>query len=273
MDEFYYNRSERIDTQSTVHRAKTERSLSMSEETSDTKGTTSVQASQRVTSMFQKENQLNLQDIAKDVKYKTHEIPTGQSLSKVQSLSSIRDVGCTNPMAYTLWHHPTLNENNEFKLGQDSTGSSIPNLNHNDRWTIHENWDLLNRLDSTPYVPKSIATPNSFKTSWPQLDEENDTHDDNDDDHDDVWNNGSSPLFVPVTKPKMGGVTATTSAAVLRDEATIAGSATGESNQSMGTLFHRRHSLPEFISKPIAVRPLSSSSWSSLSSGLKDFIK
>ena len=176
-------------------------------------------------------------------------------------------------MAYTLWHHPTLNENYSTKQGEGSTADTTchsKNLNHDDAWTIHENWDLLNQLDSTEYASKSIATTATFKSVGSPVDEGNDfdiddNSNNNDDDDEDDWN---SALFVPVTTTMTGGVTATRTKAWMND--TTAAVSAASMSTLTNTTRHRRHSLPEYIPRPIAVRPLSTSS--SSSSGIQNLI-
>ena len=278
MDEFDNDSIVRFDTPSSVLAASTAKlSLSIPNDKSHNRGKLSSQDLHHVTNIYQKENQVNTtQEITWNVVHKNDDIRMGRSLSKVQSLSSIRDIGCTNPMAYTLWHHPTLNENYSTKQGEGSTADTTchsKNLNHDDAWTIHENWDLLNQLDSTEYASKSIATTATFKSVGSPVDEGNDfdiddNSNNNDDDDEDDW---KSALFVPVTTTMTGGVTATRTKAWMNDTTTAVSAA------SMSTLTnttrHRRHSLPEYIPRPIAVRPLSTSSSSSSSSGLHNLIK
>ena len=275
MDEFDNDGIVRFDTPSSVLAASTAKlSLSIPNDTSHNRGKLSSQDLHRVTNKYQKENQVNTtQEITWNVVHKNDDIRMGRSLSKVQSLSSIRDIGCTNPMAYTLWHHPTLNENYSTKQGEGSTAdttSHSKNLNHDDAWTIHENWDLLNQLDSTEYASKLIATTATFNSAGSPVDEGNDfeiyDNSNNNDDDEDDWN---SAMFVPVTTTMTGGVTATRTVAWMND-ATTAVSAASMSTLT-NTTRHRRHSLPEYIPRPIAVRPLSTSS--SSSSGLHNLIK
>jgi hypothetical protein len=60
--------------------------------------------------------------------------------SKVIDPKAVRDVGCCNPMALTLWHHP-------------SNDNGLPPLSNNDSIQddsmVYENWELLNHFDST----------------------------------------------------------------------------------------------------------------------------
>ena len=265
MDEFDEESIEHFDALSTFHALE-----AVNDKTSaaGSNGRISTQGNHRSTNFHHKENRINMQEITKNFEYKNEDIRLGQSLSKVESLSSIRDVGCTNPMAHTLWHHPTLNESYQTKQEEHSSiRSSIPT--HDDHWTIHENWDLLNRFDSVHEDSKL------FEMSSPRFDANNDK------DVNDDWNT-SSPLFLPLTTTmiRIDGVPATTTAAaamnVLMDDTATAATTTIDPRVSMTSSIgaHRRQSLPDCVSRPIAVRPFSSSSSSSsLSSEFQSLIR
>ena len=215
------------------------------------------------TKMQQKENQSNKQEITNSMDYKIDGIRMGQSLSKVHSLSSIRDTGCANPMAYTLWHHPTFNEISQTKLEECATSVNDQDIRHNDRWTIHEDWDLLNQLDSSRSVSMSSTTLTRLKISTPPSDEDNDV-DALADDDDDHWKLISSPVFVPLSSTGTSGIATNTAHAMaaLRDDTST--TTEDPKRMSLSNLSsHRRHSLPEYISRPIARRPLSTSCASS----------
>lgn len=240
------------------------KSLSMQDETSAGKVNDPSQIHHYLTNMQQKENKLNKQEIAKNMEYKVDDIRMGQSLSKVQSLSSMRDAGCTNPMAYTLWHHPTFNEIYQPKREEYVTSGGETTTNHNDHWTIHENWDLFNQLDSTQHSSKSTPILSALTINASRLDEDNNVDDTGDD-----WNT-SSPVFVPLSKSWTGGIATTTTYAMTEDTATTIIDPNNKTT-SFGISCPRRHSLPEYISRPIARRPLSTSTTSS--SGLQNLIE
>ncbi len=269
MDEFGEESIEHFDALSTFHV-----SQAVNDKTSATDGSGSTQVNPRSTNNHQKENRMNMQEITKNLEYNIEDIRLGQSLSKVESLSSIRDVGCTNPMAHTLWHHPTLNESYQTKQEEHSSISSS-NPNHDDHWMVHENWDLPNRFDGAHEDSKLTTTIATFEISSPRFDVNNDK------DVNDDWNT-SSPLFLPLTTTTMiriDGVPATTTAAaamnVLMDDTATAATTSTDPSVSMTSSIgaHRRHSLPDCISRPIAVRPFSTSSSSSLSSEFQSLIQ
>ena len=253
MDEIDYDSTgiELFGTPSTFHASKSKIPFSRQDDTFDNNGKA---GRNRAAIVHQKENQMNVQKVTTNVEYKNDDLRMGRSLSKVQSLSSIRDIGCTNPMAYTLWHHPTLNEKHASKQEEGSIE--------------HENWDLLNHLHSMNYhAQKSISAPTNYTPSNPRFNEKSHHDDDDDiDDNDDEWNT-TSPLFVPLTTTTTDEVTATTRAVVWMDHTTTNTDALATRDSDLSTttsiICPRRHSLPECISRPIAIRPLLSSSMSS----------
>jgi hypothetical protein len=257
MDELDYDSIERFDTPSRFHTDTREESLPMEDEMN---GKVHHHHHHRLSNMNYKENQLNQQPTSNYTDYKNDYLRMGQrSFSKVQSLSNIRDIGCTNPMAYTLWHHPTLNDNHSFSQQPDDEYHTEHN-HPNDHRMIDEDWDVLNRLDCTRYALKSIATLSSDKA---------DCIDDDDDDDDD------SPLFVPLTLVTTEGAAsaATRTDTWMNDTTTNTSAPVQDSDMpttSTTTICHRRHSLPEYISRPIAVRPLPTMS---SSSGLHNLIQ
>jgi hypothetical protein len=187
---------------------------------------------------------------------------------KVQSLSNIRNVGCINPMAFTLWNHPSTTTTTTMMENVLDTTSTSPNHDPNisNPWTIRENLHLLDSLDSIAYGLHVIPTNETTGASSNRL-----TTNHDDDCLDDKWDIPS--LFVPVTPTTTTITTSETGSTSSKDIISVDHDAISRnvfdptelslslsfSNNGANDPYDRRHSLPDYVSKPIPLRPSSSS--------------